>query len=276
MRSPISSAVVFVFVLLLGAAFASACESATETVREIATGTPESQVVTTTPPESQVVTTTPRAETSVVVATKTPRPPTPTPTPKSVSIAGFGFTQDEDTVSYGVLIKNDSATDAASDISLNISFYDSAGAVLKVENGTISLILPSQFGAVGNSAFLESGQTVARMDVQARPDEWGAWGTGPVPELTTSNLGIVPQRYGGPNVTGIASNPLTKDLKNLRCDALFVDASNKIIGGALTYVDFVGAQGQAPFEIHSLANVPAANVAVWCQVSYLTLMDLQD
>jgi hypothetical protein len=192
-----------------------------------------------------------------------------------VSISGFGFTQDDQSVSYGVLIKNDSATDAAESISLNISFFDSAGAILKVETATLSIILPSQLGAVGDSAYLESGQTVARMDVQARPDKWETWGTGTVPEFKTSNVTVVPQSYTGPHVTGIASNPLTKDLKNLRLDAIFFDASNNVIGGAFTFLDFVAAQGQAPFEIHSLANVQPANTTVYCQMSSLTLMDLQ-
>jgi hypothetical protein len=190
-----------------------------------------------------------------------------TTTPKKapeLALVGSGFTQlprgqysSSDYVTYAAVVKNNSTSQAASYVSLNIAFYNAAGTVVKATDDNISLVLPGQTAAVGRSA--EAGG-VTRMVVQASVQRWEDT-PATVGAFTAEGVNTHEEKYGGLKTNGVMKSTFQKDLKSVPIAAVYYNAANAIVGGAFTYLDFVPAGGQSAFEITSSGSGTLPGVA---------------
>lgn len=194
-----------------------------------------------------------------------------------LKVAEQGFTQLDGGeygtpgVSYGIVIKN-SGDAIATNGQLQISFTDSSGTVVDTREEYITAVLPQSSVAVGDFVYDASG--VTKMKVQLLPgDSENLEDKKPV-NFKVSNVTTKAQEFGGHKTTATVSSPFTKDLKDLRAVAIYRDASDKIIGGAFTFLNFVPAGGDASVSIDNLTEgLTPASTDVYVEMSALTLLD---
>jgi len=191
-----------------------------------------------------------------------------------VTITGNGFTQlppnsiGSSYLTYGVVVQNPS-DDIATSVSLNIAFYNDAGVVVKATDQTISVILPGQSAAYGES-LQAAGAT--RMEVQALVGRWEE-ATTTSGAFTASGITTTPREYLGLQTNATLSSTFAKDLKQVVAVAIYRDAAGAIVGGDRTYVDFVPTGGSTAVEITSFTDLPApAGTEVYAELSSLSLL----
>ena len=204
---------------------------------------------------------------------------TTTPVSKpSVEIVSYGFTQlppdsiGNSYVTYAVVLKNNSTSQTEQSISVNVAFYDAAGTVVKAQDDNVNFLLPGQTAATAESGISAAG--AVKMTVQALPGQtYEVKQT--VGTFTAEGINTTRQQFGGAKTNCLLKSTFAKDLKQLYATAVYYDASNQIIGGGFTFVDFVPAAGQAAVEI-SGPQLPAdpARTEVYANLSNLTAASL--
>ena len=162
------------FVGLVVIVFAASCGKTTGNVARARTSSQGSRVVQESPPSapSPPVPSPPSPPVPSPPAPITPPPPAQAP----IQIVGKGFTQlppdsiGNSYVSYGAVLQNpNSSTWIADDVSVNLTFSDAAGNVVKSKDEALAVILPGQTLAVGDST---DATGAVKLEVQALVDHW--------------------------------------------------------------------------------------------------------
>lgn len=192
----------------------------------------------------------------------------------NVEIVATGFTQGSpDSIgnsylTYAAVIKNTGPT-VAEYVTVNLTFKDSEGTVVKAANENISVMLPGQTNAVGDST---SAEGATQIEVQALVSRWlepeTEFGSFAISGITTRS-----DEYGMETNASVAST-FDKDLRDTKATAVYYDEAGSVIGGAYTFVDFVPAGGNIGIEIRaqeSLKNV--ATTDIFLEITSLTLME---
>jgi len=196
---------------------------------------------------------------------------------KKIEIVETGFANlppsseyDDPTATAAAIVKNPTTGWVANSVSVQITFYDAAGAVLKSSEQTISTVLPG--ATVGISAAEDGLTGVANVEVQARPSDWER-AEGELGALSVSGVNIRPQEYGGVDVNGVVTSTVGSDLEQVEVQVIFRDEAGKAVGGTFTYLDFVPANGTSPFTVSTYNDVPPGWTAEGYAVpSFLTMM----
>ena len=186
----------------------------------------------------------PAREAAATVTVTVPASETPTteqPVPQSqtkdaaVAVAGKGFSQDDTSVSYGIVLKNKSATEDALDVTVNTNFVDASGTILESESDSVNVIPAGETFYLGGDAFTEGGARVVRMETYA---EVGQSETAAYPLPVVSDLRLRHEEYIGLKAYGVVENTLDKPLSQFaRIGIVVFDARNRVVSGGFTYLD---------------------------------------
>ncbi len=194
--------------------------------------------------------------------------------PGEITVEQQGFTHDADSgnVSYGIVLHNESDKAAATDVQLQIAFYDAAGAVMDTTSEAITFVLPGQSAGIGGSTSLSSEPAEMRVQVDTN---WSAW-DGEDGTITFQNVSQTEDDVFGFKTTGEVNNPFNTTLEDVIISAIYLDAAGNVIGGDQTYHDFIPANGTSPFEIDSFTDVPGiASVEIYGHPFFISLDDLE-
>ncbi len=197
--------------------------------------------------------------------TSTPfQPPTPEPTParNPLVVVAQGFGQRAASVSYAFVVSNPNPDLLAQNVRYQVAAYNADGIVLLTDTDTIAQIGPGQRMGAAKQVVLPSGLAIARIEVLIRPGQFAQ--APPLQELPVSNTAFI--QGDPPNITAILSNPLSRDLANLRVVGIAYDDVG-IIGGGTIELPFAPARGQAPFSIPVITSQVATRVEFFAQVS---------
>lgn len=220
-----------------------------------------------------------RPNETVVRADTAPDPTTSTSTtaPRTpLQVSGQGFSQlrpdsiGNSYVSYGVVVRNPNATVYAENVRVSITFLDAGSKVVASKSETISVILPAQEAAIGDTT---SAADVTKIDVQVLGDDWSD-PLEPVGAFRTEGVSTRQQQYGGLKTTGTIVSTFAKNIENPKAVVIYKDASGAVLGGAYTYVDFVPAGGRIGFEVTGSVAVPGVtSTSVYVSLTSLSLLN---
>lgn len=194
-----------------------------------------------------------------------------------LKIAEYGFTQLDGGeygtpgVTFGVVIENTGGA-IASNAQVQISFSDSNGTVVDTREEYVTAALPGTSIAFGD--YLSDAKGVTKMSVQAIPGESEPLEDKKPANFKVSKVTTRAQDFGGLKTTATVTSPFTKDLKDLQTVAIYRDKSDKIIGGAFTFLNFVPASGNASVSVESFTEgLSPASTDVYVALSGLTMLD---
>jgi hypothetical protein len=217
------------------------------------------------------------AATPEVTPSPSPAPsPTPTPAPTPAPIQplavvsqGYGTGVGIGTLSVGyAFILENPNEQAADSVQYQVAAYDAAGVVLKTTSGSLPLVWPRQRVGVAGSLYMDQGQQISRLDVQVKPTKFEKFDT-PMP-FTTEGVTYRPDRYS-PKVVGVVKSAAVKDVKSIQVFAVAYNAQNVIIGGGMTFLNFVPAGGSAAVEVQVNLSAEPARVELYPVMSFLSL-----
>jgi len=193
---------------------------------------------------------------------------------RKIEVSGAGFAQSDRLIYYAFIVVNRNEREAAERTSYQVAFLDDTGRVVARDSGYITFLFPGETQGVAGNASVGEGVRPARIQVQvSSPSAWTELNV--KSKLTAEVQSVAPQRFLGPKVSGVVNNPFTVELKQIRVSIVAYDAAGNIIGGEFTYVDFVPAGGQAPFEETLWQGAQPAKVEAYAAISGLTALDLQ-
>jgi hypothetical protein len=203
-------------------------------------------------------------------ATSTPRA-TATPQPQEIMVTSHGFGQQEGRreVGWAFILENPNSGLAFERTQYQVAIMDESGTILTTDSGWVNIILPRERTAVSSSSYIPEGTTAASMTVSLNPGRAEALDAQPTFafERTTYFPGEYFQR-----VSGILTNPYSRDLSDLRISIVAFDSEDAIIGGGFTYLDFVPASGQTGVITSVTASESPARVEMFASISSLTLL----
>lgn len=185
-------------------------------------------------------------------------PPLETNSP-SVKVRAEGFSQDQENVSYGVVLRNVSAQDAL-DVSVTTNFVDGTGTILKSESESISVLPAGKTYYLGGDSFTERGARVAHLETAVSV---GSSQAASYPLPTVTRVRLANDEYAGLSVHGEVENTLDAPLSQFaRISAVVFDTRGRVIGGGYTYLDADLAPGRrAAFEASIQATSSTASYA---------------
>jgi hypothetical protein len=221
-------------------------------------------------------------EAATPVAGQTPAQPASTaaasqPTqPRSerrLEITRSGFSQSRTSIYYAFIVVNHNQKEAAELTPYQVAFLDETGNVVAKDSGYITFLFPGEVMGVAGLATVGEGVRASKMQVQVgSPDRWSEL---KVPaRLSAEVQSVTPQRFLGPKVAGVVTNPFARELKNVYVSIVAYDAAGNIIGGEFTFVNFVPPGGQAPFEATLWEGAQPARVEAYAAISGITALDL--
>lgn len=192
------------------------------------------------------------------------QPPTrePTPAPDPLTVVAQGFGQRAGNASYAFVVSNPNPNLLAQSVRYQVAAYNAEGIVLLTDTDTIAQIGPGQRMGAAKQVTLPLNLTITRIEVLIRPGQFVQ--APPLQELPVSNAAFI--QGDPPNITGILSNPLNRDLANLKVVGIAYDDVG-IIGGGAIEVPFAPARGQAPLSIPVSTSQLATRVEFFAQVS---------
>lgn len=192
------------------------------------------------------------------------QPPTrePTPAPDPLTVVAQGFGQRGGSASYAFVVSNPNPNLLAQSVRYQVAAYNAEGIVLLTDTDTIAQIGPGQRMGAAKQVTLPLNLTITRIEVLIRPGQFVQ--APPLQELPVSNAAFI--QGDPPNITGILSNPLNRDLANLKVVGIAYDDVG-IIGGGAIEVPFAPARGQAPLSIPVSTSQLATRVEFFAQVS---------
>ena len=196
------------------------------------------------------------------------RSPKPPAEAKSAIITSQGFGQSARQVGYAFLVQNPNPNFSIESMEYQATAYAADGRVLSSNSGYVEVLLPNQQLGVGDSIYVPEGAQVKSLEVQVRSTKFTK--SDALTTLTTEKVTYVADRFS-PKVTGVVKSPYSKDVKNIRANAVAYDASGKIIGGGFTYIDFVPANGQAAVEISVKTSENPVKVEIYPVLSALSI-----
>ncbi|MGQ9926383.1 MAG: hypothetical protein ACUVS4_05875 [Chloroflexaceae bacterium] len=217
------------------------------------------------PTPTATVTPVPSPQPTLPPPSPTPfQPPTrePTPIPDPLTVVAQGFGQRAGSASYAFVISNPNPDLLAQNVRYQVAAYNAEGIVLLTDTDTIAQIGPGQRMGVARQVTLPTNLMIARIEILIRPGQFVQ--APPLQELPVSNVAFI--QSDPPIITGILSNPLNRDLANIKVIGIAYD-DDGIIGGGAVEVPFAAAQGQAPISIPVNTSQLATRVEFFAQVS---------
>jgi hypothetical protein len=173
----------------------------------------------------------------------------------NLSIIKQGFGQNNTSLGIGTTIENPNQGYAIESSMYQSTSYANDGSVLGVSTGYISLVLPTQILGIADSQYLDEGAIVSRVDVQIKTGYFTELSS--IPMFTSENVTFIPDEYS-PQVTGEIVNPYSKEVSNVRVDAIAYNEAGDIIGSGYTYLNFIPANSKAAVSIYvTIAGTPA-------------------
>lgn len=275
-----------VLVYLLVFVFAVSCSSAATQQATIVQPTPTDRPEVRTafalatqvskPTTTIAVTSTPKPTyTPQITATHVPTwTPAATPTSQAALVLGEqGYGQDGQELAYAFIVSNPGIGAAITTSSYQAAAYDESGAVLKTSDGYVDVVLPGETIGVAGTMYFEKGQKATKVEVQLHSGD-----TAPMAALggavfEASNIKYVAGEYAS-KVTGSIASHFTKDVEQVRVSAICKDADGKIIGGGMTYVQFIPANGQAAVEVRVTTAGDVVSTELYPVLSNLSLNSL--
>lgn len=210
------------------------------------------------------------APTSSPTASPVSRVPTSTPAPMlqefavlKKGIGGKPSTSGSASLGYAFLVQNPSLTGSADGVDYQIAVYDAAGTVLKTTSGSIWRLNPEERQWIAGDLSVEAGETIARMDVQVKPEIVRLDRPRYVFLADNASYRAPSSTYADPKVTGVIRNPQNLTATSLRVSAVVFDAGENVVGGGYTYLDFVPANGQSAVEVGVKHSGTAAKVELY-------------
>jgi hypothetical protein len=197
----------------------------------------------------------------------------PLPTPTTIQkaepllIQKVGFGQDGISAGFAFLLENPSENLAISSSQYQIAAYDEEGVILKTDSGYIELLLPGQILGIAGDLYIDEGKTISEIKVQIKDGKPEI--TDITQTLTTENVEYFESDYFE-SVTGIISNPYSKHLSNVKTYAVIYDVSGNIIGGGLTYVNFLLANSSTGVRVSVTSNGDIGNIELYPTLSGLS------
>lgn len=209
--------------------------------------------------------------------TATERPtarPTPRPTATPVArddlvIVEQGFTlgvaSDTSWAQVGVVVENpNSSTHVARFVSVQLTFYDADFRLAGSGEELITAVLPGQRAALGTSIF--DVENAVEMEVVIRTD-WMEIDFAPG-EFTFDQVTTEREQFGGWQTQGLILSTFEAEQESVHVVAIYKDAAGAVLGGEFTFVDFVPAGGQSPFEMSTFSqfDVEVATTEMYAMV----------
>lgn len=159
----------------------------------------------------------------------------------------------------------------ARDVKTQLTLLGADGRVLKTDTGSISALLP---GATVAVSMVEDGiQDAEDVQAQIRP---GSWETpeNELGRLDVGDLDIRTVEYGGADVNGVVSSSVGQDLEDIELSVVFRNEDGRPIAGTFHYVDFVPANGESPFTVTTIRDIPDDwSAEGYATPSWMTLID---
>ena len=193
-----------------------------------------------------------------------------------LKLEGSGFTQfpkDEyggpASVSYAAVISNQ-GSEIATNVQIQVGLLDKGGSVVDSEEHSLAAVLPGTSVAISGGAYDADG--VTKLSVKILPGQ-SEKPTGAAGNFTVSKVATKTVEYGGLKTTAVVASPFTKDLKDVEAVAVYRDAKGDIIGGDVTFVNFIPAKGTATVSIDNLTwKKKPAKTDVYVAISSLSLL----
>lgn len=157
--------------------------------------------------------------------------------------------------SYGIVLKNESATNDAIDIDLSINYLDKTGTIVGSEWDGIHVVPAGEVYYVGGSASPNEPATKVEVDVKV-----GRWAPASAKLAEVSNLKVKSEGMIGTRITGLVTN--TTDNTISRYNDVYIvlfDSAGKMVGGGFTYLPFDLKPGKkAAFNAGNGVNIAPA------------------
>jgi hypothetical protein len=190
-----------------------------------------------------------------------------------MTVVASGHGQIDHWLGVGFLVANPNADLAIERAQYQVAVYDSSGAVVGTESGTIELVMPSQTLGVATRVSLREGIEADRTEVQLSQGK--AAMAEPIPDFGISNVSY--RREGmGSQASGILSSPLDIDLDSLQVAAIAYNQAGEIVGGGKTFGDFIRARGQTSVEVPLVCTSDVAKVELYPSIKALVALTRQD
>ena len=266
---------------LLLVALVAACGSNAKNVVQT-TGTTQSRAAVTPTSVASAATQSPLQTATVAVAstsiptvqptTEPTSPSTQTTKTEAVTVVdqGFGASEDGGMVGWAFVVQNPNPGLAFESSQYQVAFSDDSGTILETDSGYLQLLLPSEKTAVSGESFLPEGTKATKMDVTFNQ------GDSATLDVTTpfklDKATYFPDEYL-PQVTGIVTNPYAKDLQDVQVSAVAYDASNAIIGGGFTFVNFIPSGGSSGAAMTITTSAVPDHVELYASISGLTSLE---
>jgi hypothetical protein len=198
----------------------------------------------------------------LIVAAQAPKP--------RVVVGARGFSQragegGRREVSYGVFLRNTSATQDAVNVYVLLDFVGSNGRLLAARTENVGLVAAGQRFALGDATTLPGSPPVARLEITAEVRSQRPHAARPLPSVAAVQLlpdDVDQTRLAG--VTGELVNPPSQlGLRSARLSVVVTDASGTILGGGRGAVAIpVPAGARVPFQASGgFGAVPMARAA---------------
>lgn len=147
-----------------------------------------------------------------------------------VVVRDQGFLEDE-TIGYGVVLRNTSTTQDALDITVTTNFVDASGVILVTDKHTINVIPAATTYYHGGETFTDDGKHVSRMETTVTVDD----STSAQYELPAMrNIRLYPTKYLGKWVRGEVENTLDTSKRfgsTTRIGIVLFDSRGRAVGG---------------------------------------------
>lgn len=170
--------------------------------------------------------------------------------PLEVAAQGFGQAQPSvggaRQVGLAFVLENPNDGHAAEGGQYRATLYSADGQVVAVEEGNTGALLPKQALGVARELLLPQDATVDRVEVQVRASNFVET---ELKELLLAENVELQETQSAFVATGEIVNPYPVELRNLRVSAIAYDEDGEIIGGGLTTLDRLPAEGLAPVRV---------------------------
>jgi hypothetical protein len=178
-----------------------------------------------------------------------------------------GYGQANTSMGIGMILENPNQGYAIENSMYHVTSYSEDGSVLAVSDGYVNLLLPTQTLGVADAQFLDEDVIVSRVDVQIKTGDFTE--SNEIPAFTSENVAFLPDQYS-PQVTGEIVNPYSKEISNVRVDAVAYNDAGDIIGSGMTYLDFIPANAKAAVSVYVTVVGTPAKVELYAAVSALS------
>jgi hypothetical protein len=144
------------------------------------------------------------------------------------------------------------------------------GRVIDTDDGYISVLLPGETLGVGGLLVSVDDTPIARIEAHLLPGKYVE--SEPVPVFTAKD---VVYRAGdwSDTVSGQITSPYNVDISNLLVSALVYNVDGEIVGGGLTFLDFIPADGHAAVAVPVDARGAVDQSEIYATVSSLSIFD---